>query len=367
MNAPIQAPKSEGYWARIWKRLKKHTTGMLGLVIVVGIVFGACTAPVVANDKPIVAVYKGEVVAPAVKGYVDSWVPWRSARYSLKSLEVGDGWFPFGDYYPQLEGQSWKEVRDSEDMGFSIWPIVPWSPNKFDAGNLKLEPGEHPEHWLGTDDQGRDVLARMIHGTVVAMLVGIVAMGIAVSIGVTLGLIAGFLGGWTDIVLSRITEVVMCFPRFFLIIAVIAFLEPSIVNIMAVIGLVGWTQMFRLVRGEVLKVRSLDYVVAARALGITGSRIMFKHVLPNSIAPIFVAVAFGVARAVLLETSLSFLGFGDASQPSWGEIVYQGRAYVTQGLWHLTVFPGIAIFVTLTAFNLFGQGLRDAMDPKLRA
>ena len=365
--AKAKALASEGYWARIWKRLKQHTTGMVGLVVVLGIVFGACTAPVVANDKPVVAVYKGELVAPALKSYVDSWVPWRSIRYELKSFELGDGWYPFGDFYPQLDGQTWKQVADTEDMGFAIWPLVRWNPNKFDADSLKLEPREDPTHWLGTDDQGRDVLARMIHGTVVAMLVGIVAMGIAVSIGVTLGLIAGFLGGWTDIVLSRLTEVVMCFPRFFLIIAVIAFLEPSIVNIMAVIGLVGWTQMFRLVRGEVLKVRSLDYVVAARALGLTRVRIMFKHVLPNSVAPVFVAAAFGVANAVLLETSLSFLGFGDPSQPSWGEIVYQGRAYVTQGLWHLTVFPGIAIFVTLTAFNLFGQGLRDAMDPKLRA
>ena len=135
---------------------------------------------------------------------------------------------------------------------------------------------------------------------------------------------------------------------------------------MAVIGFVGWTQMFRLVRGEVLKVRSLDYVVAARALGIPTLRLMFKHILPNSVAPIFVAVAFGVARSVLLETSLSFLGFGDPSQPSWGESVQQGRFYVSQGLWHLTIFPGLAIFVTLTGFNLFGQGLRDAMDPKLR-
>ena len=139
-----------------------------------------------------------------------------------------------------------------------------------------------------------------------------------------------------------------------------------IVNSMAVIGFGRGPGRVGLIRGEVLKVRGLDYMVAARALGISPARQMFRHVLPNSVAPIFVAVAFGVARAVLLESSLSFLGFGDPSQPSWGEIVYQGRAYVTQGLWHLTIFPGIAIFVTLTGFNLFGQGLRDAMDPKLR-
>ena len=146
----------------------------------------------------------------------------------------------------------------------------------------------------------------------------------------------------------------------------IAFLEPSIVNIMIVLGCVGWTGIFRLVRGEVLQVRSLDYIAAARAMGVSNARIMFRHILPNAISPVFVAIAFGVAGAVLTETSLSFLGFGDPSAPSWGEIIKQGRTYVSQGLWHLTVFPGFAIFLTLTAFNLFGQGLRDAMDPKLR-
>ena len=194
-------------------------------------------------------------------------------------------------------------------------------------------------------------------------------MSIAGTIGILLGLIAGFYGGWVDMILSRITEVVMCFPRFFLIIAVIAFLEPSIVNIMIVIGVVGWTHIFRLVRGEVLRTRSLDYVAAARAMGAGPWRIMIRHVLPNSISPVFVAIAFGIARAVLMESSLSFLGFGDTSVPSWGEIIMQGRSYILLGFdgpWHLTLLPGVAIFLTLTAFNLLGQGLRDAMDPKLR-
>ena len=198
------------------------------------------------------------------------------------------------------------------------------------------------------------------------MLVGVVAMGIATLIGVSLGVTAGFLGGGADLVLSRMTEIVMCFPTFFLIITVISLVERSIFNVMAVIGFVSWTGIFRLVRGEVLRVKTLDYVMAAKAIGVPTRRLMFRHVLPNAVAPVFVSVAFGVAGAVLTETSLSFLGFGDTSLPSWGEIVSQGRLYTVEGLTYLVLWPGLTIFVTLTAFNLFGQGLRDAMDPRLR-
>ena len=353
----------EGYWQLVWVQLKKNRAGMAGLLMALFLFSLAATAPLLANDRPIVARYHGNMSFPAFQTYVDVWVPWRSMRYGLKSLKVA-GTFPMSEHYPELEGRTWKEVRDTPEMGFSLWPPVQWHPNQFDKNSLKQEPND--EHLLGTDDLGRDVLSRLIHGTVVAMLVGIIAMSISSAIGLTLGVIAGFFGGWVDIALSRATEVVMCFPSFFLIIAVIAFLEPSIVNIMLVLGLIVWTGIFRLIRGEVLLVRNLDYIAAARSMGMSQTRIMFRHVLPNVVAPVLVAVPFGIAGAVLAETSLSFLGFGDPSVPSWGEIVYQGRAYVSQGLWHLTLYPGIAIFVTLTAFNLFGQGLRDAMDPKLR-
>lgn len=355
--------ESGGYWSDVWKQLRKHRGGMTGLIIALSLLFVAALAPMIANDRPIACRYAGATSFPALTTYVDAWVPWQSMRFELKSLQIG-GTFPFSDHYAELDGRRWKEVADDPEMSWALWPPIPWHPNQFDKDALKLRPSS--EHILGTDDQGRDVLARLIHGTVVAMLVGIVSMTIAAAIGVTLGLSAGFLGGWVDLALSRLVEVVICFPTFFLIIAVIAFLEPSIVNIMIVLGCVGWTGIFRLVRGEVLTVRSLDYIQAARALGLSNTRVMFRHVLPNAISPVFVAIAFGVAGAVLTETSLSFLGFGDPSAPSWGEIVKQGRTYVSQGLWHLTVFPGIAIFLTLTAFNLFGQGLRDAMDPKLR-
>ena len=355
--------EGQGYWAIVWVQLKKDMAGMMGLCVAALLFFTAVGAPLIANDRPIVCSYKGNISAPAMVSYVDTWVPWRSLQFQLKSFKVGDT-LPLGDHYEELEGLTWLEADETEAMDWAVWPPIPWSPNQFDKNALKERPSD--AHWLGTDNQGRDVLARMVHGTVVAMLVGIISMSIAGSIGITLGLIAGYFGGWIDIILSRITEIVMCFPRFFLVIAVIAFLPPSIVNIMLVIGFLGWTGIFRLVRGETLVCRSLDYVQAARAMGLPTHRILFKHIMPNAVSPVFVAVPFGIAAAVLMETSLSFLGFGDPAAPSWGEIVSQGRTYVSQGLWHLTIFPGIAIFVTLTSFNLFGQGLRDAMDPKLR-
>ena len=364
-----QKRESQSAWAIVRTQFRKNRAGMAGLWIVIVIVTTALLAPLLANDRPVVVRYKGETHFPAFTGYVDSWVFWNSARNALKSWKVGDT-LPLGDHYPVLEGKSWAEaIAESEakgggDVGFVVWPPVRWSPRQLDKPAVKARPDE--SHWVGADDRGRDVLSRLIHGCVVAVTVGVVAMGIAATIGIVLGTCAGYFGGWADLVLSRLVEIVMCFPTFFVIIAVISFLEPSILNIMIVIGLFGWTGIYRLIRGEVLKCKAMDYVTAARAVGVPPVRLMFRHVLPNAIAPVFVSISFGIAGAVLTEASLSFLGFGDPTVPSWGEIVSQGRMYVMEDLTHLIVPAGFMIFVTLTAFSLFGQGLRDAMDPKLR-
>lgn len=367
MSAPRagRASDSRGYWGHVWVQLRRNKPGMAGLVVIALIVFTALVAPLVANDRPLVAKLEGDLKFPAFASYVDAWVPWQSMRNELKSLKVA-GSFPFSDSEPDLKGMTWKQARAEGRLSLDVWPPVEFHPLIPDRTARKLRPSWSSGHLLGTDDLGRDVLARLIHGTIVALLVGMVSMSIATTIGVTLGLIAGYFGRGMDLVLSRLTEIVIVFPTFFLIIAVIAFLEPSMVNIMLVLGFVGWTGIFRLVRGEVLKVRALDYITAAEAMGARSGRLLFRHVLPNAVPPVFVSVAFGVAAAVLAESGLSFLGFGDPNGSSWGEIVSQGRYYVNEGLWHLTLFPGLAIFVTLTAFNLFGQGLRDAMDPKLR-
>lgn len=225
-----------------------------------------------------------------------------------------------------------------------------------------------PKHVMGTDDVGRDVLSRLIHGTVIAGSVGIVSVGIYVTIGIIIGALAGFFRGWVDIAISRLIEIVICFPTFFLIITIVALWEkPSIYNIMVALGLINWTGVARLIRGEFLKCMSEDYVAAARALGLSNSRIIFRHILPNAIAPVFVSASFGVAGAILVESSLSFLGFGVAPPTaSWGEILRQGRNYINENLYHLVWFPGVCIFFTVTMFNLLGEGLRDALDPRLR-
>lgn len=325
MTTTKKPPAGEGYWATVWRRLKRNKPGMGGLVTALLLFALALSAPILANDKPIVARLAGSTEFPAFTTYVDAWVPWQNVRNELKSLHLF-GTFPFGDHYPALEGKPWKDT----ELDFAIWPPIRYSPTQVDGTALKERPSS--THLLGTDDLGRDVLSRMIHGSIVAMLVGIVSMSIAGCIGVIAGLAAGFFGGWVDIVLSRITEIVICFPSFFLIIAVIAFLPPSILNIMIVIGVFGWTGIFRLVRGEVLSQRERDYVQAATALGFPRWRTMLIHVLPNALSPVFVAIPFGIAGAILTESALSFLGFGDPSSPSWGEVVSQGRRYVAQGM-----------------------------------
>jgi peptide/nickel transport system permease protein len=221
-------------------------------------------------------------------------------------------------------------------------------------------------HWLGTDTNGRDVLARMVYGARVSMSVGFVAEGIAVAIGVLLGALAGYFRGWVDIALSRVIEVVICFPTFFFILTILAFLPQSIFNIMVVIGITGWPGIARLMRAEFLRLSNLDFVTAGRALGLSDTRIIFRHILPNGLAPVLVSTTFGIAGAILVESALSFLGFG-VPQPtaSWGDTLHDGGSD-PQATWWLTIFPGTAIFVTVTAYNLVGDAIRDATDPKLR-
>jgi peptide/nickel transport system permease protein len=205
----------------------------------------------------------------------------------------------------------------------------------------------------------------MIHGARISLSVGFVAQGIALSIGILLGALAGYFGKRVDMVISRLIEIVMTFPTFFLIITIIAFLPQSIYNIMIVIGLTGWTGIARFVRAEFLKLKNLDFVMASRALGASHTRLIFVHMLPNAMAPILVSAVFGIAGAILTESSLSFLGFGvPPPTPSWGDVLSQSRDYI-EFAWWLTVFPGFAIFLSVTAYNLLGEGLRDAMDPKL--
>jgi peptide/nickel transport system permease protein len=219
---------------------------------------------------------------------------------------------------------------------------------------------------LGTDELGRDVFARMLQGSFVSLSIGFVAVGISVAIGIAIGGLAGYYRGWVDGVLMRFTDVMLCFPTMFLILTVVALLPPSIYNIMVVIGVTGWMGSARFVRAEFLSLREQDFVVAARALGLRERRIIFRHMVPNAVAPVLVSATIGVADAILAESALSFLGFG--VQPpfaTWGNILADGRGYLLDAPW-LFFVPGFAIFVVVLAFNLVGEGVRDAWNPRLR-
>jgi len=219
-------------------------------------------------------------------------------------------------------------------------------------------------HLLGTDRNGRDVAARILYGTRVSLTIGVIAVSIYCTIGVILGSLMGYFGGWVDMFGMRLVEIMICFPTFaFILILVAVTGNQSIFMIMFAIGIIGWTGATRLIRGQFFSERNLDYVFAARALGIPQRRIAFRHILPNAIHPIFVTATFGVAAAILLESGLAFLGLGDPNVPSWGQILLQGRE--TKEAW-LIHSPGFAIFFTVTILNLVGEGLRDALDPKLR-
>ena len=239
----------------------------------------------------------------------------------------------------------------------------------YDSGktdvSLKLNPPSF-QHYLGTDQLWRDIYSRMLYGSRISLSVGFVAVGISILIGILVGAMAGYKGGWVDSLLMRFVDIMLSFPSFFLILTVVAILRPNIYNVMIVIGITSWEGTARFVRAEFLSLRERDYVQAARALGVKDRRIIFRHILPNALAPVFVTASLGVASAILIEAGLSFLGFGvQPPAPSWGNILTEGRTYIFDAWW-LTVFPGLAILITVLSFNLFGEGLRDALDPRLR-
>jgi len=237
-------------------------------------------------------------------------------------------------------------------------------PAAIDVSQSLLPPSmAHP---LGTDDLGREVLVRMLYGARISLLVGFVAVGISTLIGILLGALAGYYGGWVDALVMRFVDIMLCFPTFFLILAVIAFLDPSIWNIMIVIGLTSWMGVARLIRAEFLSLRQRDFVLAAQALGASDLRLIFRHILPNAMSPVLVSATLGVAGAILTESALSFLGIGvQPPTPSWGNMLIVGKQTLGSAWW-LSVFPGLAILITVLGYNLLGEGVRDALDPRLK-
>ena len=338
--------QAEGYWHAVPRQFRNNRIAVAGLVVVLFLFVIAALGDFIANDRPIVMKYRNVIYFPVLKDY--------AVRIGISHWE------------PPFQNISFKEfaAANFRTGDWAQFPLIRYSPTEVSLTSVLRRPSV--DHLLGTDDIGRDVASRVVHGSRVSLSVGFVAVSIYVFIGLVIGAVAGYYGGFVDIVASRVVEIMLTIPTFFLIITVVAFLPPSILNIMVVIGVTNWPTVARLTRAEFLKTKSMEYVVAAEALGATEFRTIFRHILPNALAPVFVAATFGVASAILIESTLSFLGFGvPPSTASWGSILSNARQLLPSGWW-LTVFPGLAIFLTVTSYNLVGEGLRDAADPRLK-
>jgi len=419
---------SQSYWAYVSRQFKKNKRALYSLYFIGFLALIAIFADFIANEKPILCKYEGKIIAPVLQGYA---VNLGLAKWP-EAFQMGD----------------WKD----KEYDFAIWPIIPYLPNNLDYKARWVGPFDKQEvkngwwrHWLGTDDLGRDVGAGMVHGTRIAFMVGIVAMGIACVIGIFLGACAGYFGDsgleltrggllmniiglllaffygfysrsyvisdafnvsfgsaiWAillgiliflaimvvvnviaipfraipffnkrvafpvDIAITRVIEVIRSIPLLVIILAIVAIAKPSILLVMAVIGVFSWTSIARFIRAELLRVRQLEYIEAANALGFSPMRSMFKHAIPNALSPVFIAVAFGIASAILTEAFLSFLGLGvPAETITWGKMLSISRS--NNSAWWFAIFPGFAIFITVTLFNLIGEGLTDALDPRLK-
>lgn len=404
------AVQRTSYYSIVWRELKKDRLALLGLWAVLGLVAAAVGAPLVSQDQPFLYVEAGHWSSPWLRGLFDRLVfessvdiffnlllvlapAYALVRFVLARV-LGQGFaarqkrlaqgFGIGfvalflavtpatlggaenplHYSHQVENYRAKvaAAHAAHRDVHAIFPFHHYSYHETNPAESLVPP--NGEHWLGTDTEGRDVFARMLYGTRISLSIGVVAVALYVFIGVVVGALAGYFGGWVDSALSRLIEVMICFPTFFLILTLAALIrERSIFHVMFIIGITSWTGVARLVRAEFLKHKGLEYAQAARALGIPVRRIIFGHILPNASAPVLVSATFGVASAILVESSLSFLGIGDPTVASWGETLNAGR--VDNRLW-LILAPGFAIFFVVTVFNLVGEGLRDALDPKLR-
>ena len=343
-NAKSRKAVNQSFWSLVRHQFKKNKIALVALYMVFVLFAVAIFADFLANDKPIMAKYNGTLYFPVFKDYL-----------------VGLG---LDRWNADLVTADWKELDAQGKLSSTIWPPIKYRSSNQDLVNNTAPPGGN--HMLGTDAIGRDVLAGLIHGSRIALTIGFLSMSVAISIGIFLGALAGFYGGWVDILISRLIELVITFPAFFLIITVVAmFQSGSIWLVMILIGLVSWPGIARFTRGEFLRVRNMEYVAAATALGLSNRRVIFRHVLPNSLAPVLVTSAFGIASAILTEAGLSFLGFGvPPTIVTWGSVLNDARGNISA--WWLAVFPGFAIFIAVLCYNLVGDGLRDALDPRLR-
>lgn len=406
-NQPTQATEDVTFADIVWGQFKKNKVSLASLYGLGGLFLIAIVAPLVASGRPYIwdagdglqlpwltSLFDRNYFENPVDIFFNLWlalglplmfaglvrirmiqkknIPKRPRRRQMRRegaaglgffllVFVGMLFVPHSEPYTQYADIAEQRATDGEPIT-AVFPPVPYM---FRNTGFKSLQKPNRKHILGVDESTRDVAVRLLYGTRISLTIGIIAVAIYVTIGIILGALAGFFAGKIDMAIQRLIEVVMALPSLIVILVLVAFLEkPSIFHIMLIIGMVRWTGVARLIRGEFYRLRSLDFVTSAVALGFPTHKIIFQHILPNAMGPVLVSATFGVAGAILLESSLSFLGLGDLSAPSWGQTLQEGYS---SGAWHLILAPGIAIFLTVSLLNLVGEGLRDALDPKMRS
>jgi peptide/nickel transport system permease protein len=388
MMTPAHAPQAaeRTYWGIVRAQFMKNRSAVAGLGAIVALLLIAVLVPFLANGKPyyfsragvtsyplFASLTRQDVIILEFAALMAVWLfialrtNWRAGRSALVCLAI----FGVAAITTQLtmretfDHTNYRELAKEPGVR-AVFAPIPYSPHETNLFEKRQPPLRLPGHVLGTDDLGRDVASRLLWSTRVSLAVGFVAEGFAVFIGVVLGAIAGYFGRRTDFVIMRLVEITMCFPSFFLILTILAFFGRDLWLIMAVIGIVGWTDNARFIRAEFLRLRNMEYAMAATALGLGRVRVMFRHLLPNGLAPVMVNASFGIAGAILVEGGLSFLGFGvPPPTATWGTMLNDGRINPLAMPW-MVLLPGFAIFIAVAAYNLVGEGLRDALDPKLR-
>ncbi len=379
---------------QVWDRFKKDKLAIIGICGVAFLLLTGILAPFIANGRPLLLFRDGhlsfpfmrylfapdttEVIVEKIFNYflifsIPALVIWITLRkkgeivFKVMSIWALVLFAPFLFVGPKLDKTDWrKEAANLKSGEFAIFAPIPYGPYE----NC-IEPFQEPsrEHPFGADQIGRDVLSRMVYGARVSLAVGFLATGLTMILGIIIGLYCGYFGGRTDFLFMRVVEIIMCFPTFLLLLILMTIMmdykcQQSILLVIGIIGLTSWTGLSRIVRGETLQQRAMPYIMACESLGVSVWKIMFRHLLPNITGPILVSFTFGVAGAILAESGLSFLGFGvQAPTASWGELLRQAFSDPLR-YWHLTLWPGVAIFIAVVSFNFAGEGLHRAFDPK---
>lgn len=377
----------ESFSARVWRRTLDGVGVKLSLAWVGLLVFTAVFAPFLANSMPLLMIKGGDISAPVLKylSVEDAWVLLSFFIFlALYRLRIGAGkrllYFMLGSllaailanvYVKPPELVIYADFRGAPytEADWSIMPPVPYAPTDYlrDLGSNSLEAplaSIGHLHLMGTEENGGDVLSRMIHASRIALSIGLIATGIGLIIGIVVGGLMGYFSGIVDMLGMRLVEIFEDIPTLFLLLTFVAFFGRSLYMMMVIIGVTSWSGYARFVRTEFLKLRKQDYVQAAVASGLPLGSILFRHMLPNGVAPLLVSVSFGIAGAILAEATLSFLGLGVVDAPSWGQMLDQAVKSSSFNWW-MAVFPGGAIFLTVFAYNLIGEAFRDAIDPKL--